>query len=88
MVSKLARELNKGKQASVTIKVDRLGRLFIRMPLELAFKKLASFKVKFIGHQAILLERPVRGRDVMKLNVERWKSIRQGCRKQVQQLAK
>jgi len=76
MIAKSARKLNRGKQAVVTLEVDRLGRLFIRVPPELAFEKLASFKVKFIGRRAILLKKPVRGRDVMKINVERWKSMR------------
>lgn len=78
MIARSARKLSRGKRAIVTVEVDRLGRLFVRVPQELAFKKVARFKVKLIGRQAILLKRPVRERDVKKINVDRWKSMRHG----------
>lgn len=77
MIGKRGKKANKATGTVVKIEADRLGRSFINVPVELAaYARSPKLIVKVVGHTAILLRKPVRSRELMKLNIERWKASR------------
>jgi hypothetical protein len=71
----MTRDLKKEEGPIQRIRSDRLGRSFIKIPENLGYVKGDRFVFKLVGKEIVLLskKRPITTRQIMKLNLQRWK---------------
>lgn len=63
----------KTQRFTATIEQDHLDRAMVRFPKAFRLPRGKRFVFKSVGQQALLLPTPVRSRQLLRLNLARWK---------------
>lgn len=58
---------------TATIEQDHLGHAILRFPKNFRLPRRKKFVFKTVGQEAVLLPTPVRSRQLLRLNLARWK---------------